>query len=139
MANIPNHRLIRKKDTGDTTDNRFEALTAITTSETLRDAELQRVVNTGSPSAILTADGYILFDSSSTAISISLPAASEVGKITIPFKDIGANSAANNITINRVGSDTIVDSAIGQTSTVIASNGFSGFFLSDGVDTWYLM
>jgi hypothetical protein len=98
----------------------------------------QRLVNTASPTAILEADGAILFDSAAATIAITLPAAS-VGKIKIPFKDIGANSSVNNITINRAGSDTIVDSATGQTSTIISSNGFSGYFLSNGVDTWYLL
>ena len=98
----------------------------------------QRLVNTASPSAILETDGIILFDTTSTAISIDLPSAS-VGKIRVPFKDAGANSVNNNITINRAGSDTIIDSATAQTSTVISSNGFSGYFLSDGVDKWYLM
>jgi hypothetical protein len=97
----------------------------------------QRTVNTASPSAILSTDGTILFDTASTPISINLPLAS-VGKVKIPFKDIGANSVANNITFNRVGSDTIVDFATGQTTTIIASDGFSGYFLSNGVDTWYL-
>lgn len=107
---------------------------------TLRSSTLpsQRIVNTASPTAILTSDGTILFDSAAATISIDLPSAS-VGKVTVPFKDIGCNSGTNNITISRVGSDTIVDAATGQTSTVIASNGFSGLFLSNGVDTWYLM
>lgn len=98
----------------------------------------QRLVNTESPTAILATDGVVLFDTTSTAISINLPLAS-VGKIRVPFKDIGANSVNNNITINRAGSDTIVDSSTAQTSTVISSNGFSGYFLSNGVDKWYLM
>ena len=98
----------------------------------------QRLVNTASPTAILATDGIILFDTTSTTISIDLPSAS-VGKIRVPFKDAGANSVNNNITINRAGSDTIIDSATAQTSTVISSNGFSGYFLSNGVDKWYLM
>jgi hypothetical protein len=98
----------------------------------------QRTLNTATPTAILMDDGILLFDTTSTAITIDLPLAN-VGKIRIPFKDIGANSATNNITFNRVGSDTIVDSATGQTSTIIASNGYSGQLVSNGVDTWYLM
>ena len=107
---------------------------------TLRSTTLpsQRLVDTASPTAMLTTDGTILFDSDAATISIDLPAAS-VGKVSIPFKDIGCNSSVNNITINRAGSDTIVDSATGQTSTIISSNGFSGYFLSNGVDTWYLL
>lgn len=97
----------------------------------------QRTVNTASPTAILAEDGIILFNTASTAISIDLPLAS-VGKISIPFKDIGANSSNNNITINRAGSDTIVDSATGQISTIISSDGYAGELLSNGVDTWYL-
>jgi len=98
----------------------------------------QRLVNTASPSAILTTDGTILFDSALVTISIDLPLAS-VGKVKIPFKDSGCNSSTNNITVNRAGSDTITDSATSQASTTIASSGFSGYFLSDGVDTWYLL
>lgn len=98
----------------------------------------QRLVNTASPSAILSTDGTILFDSALVIISIDLPLAS-VGKVKIPFKDSGCNSSTNNITVNRAGSDTITDSATSQASTTIASNGFSGYFLSDGVDTWYLL
>jgi len=97
----------------------------------------QRTVSTASPSAILTTDGTILFDSAAAKISISLPLAS-VGKVKIPFKDIGCNSSNQNITINRTGSNTLTDSAKNQTSTTIASNGFSGYFLSNGVDTWNL-
>lgn len=98
----------------------------------------QRLINTGSPSDILATDGNILFDTTSTAININLPSAS-IGKVVIPFKDIGCNSNENNITINRVGSDTITDSSKNQTSTIIATDGFSGQFLSNGVDTWYLL
>ena len=97
----------------------------------------QREISTPTPTAILISDGFLLFDSTSNTISIDLPAAT-VGKIQIPFKDAGVNSVANNITFNRVGADTIVDTAAGQTSTVIASNGYSGSFISNGVDTWYL-
>lgn len=108
-------------------------------SQPLPDIETaQRTITGATPTAILKIDGTILFDSTSNSISIDLPAAS-VGKIKIPFKDVGANSSVNNITINRAGSDTIVDSATGQTSTIISSNGFSGYFLSNGVDTWYLL
>lgn len=97
----------------------------------------QRVVSTASPSPILLSDGLILFDTTSTAISIDLPSASGLGEVRI--KDIGANSSINNITFNRVGADTIVDSSTGQTTTTISSDGFSGSFQNNGVDTWYLM
>lgn len=111
------------------------------TVEELKDVineQIQRLVDTDAPTAILKADGVILFDTTTATINIDLPLAS-IGKVIIPFKDIGANSSVNNITINKAGSDTIVDSAIAQSSTVIVSNGFSGNFLSNGVDTWYLL
>ena len=98
----------------------------------------QRIVDTATPTAILVTDGNIMFDTTSTAIAIDLPLAS-VGLVKVPFKDAGGNSRVNNITINRVGSDTITDSATLQTSTIIAINGYSGVFLSDGVDTWNLI
>ena len=97
----------------------------------------QRVLNTATPTAILKTDGALLFDTTSTAIAIDLPLAS-VGKIRISFKDVGCNSVANNITFNATGADSIVDTAKAQTSTIIASDGHSGYFLSNGVDTWYL-
>ena len=96
-----------------------------------------RTVNTASPTAILVTDGVILFDTSSTAISIDLPLAN-LGTYAIPFKDIGCNSSSNNITFNRAGSDTITDINTGQTSSIIATNGASGYFKSNGTDTWHL-
>ncbi len=114
--------------------NRFASVTAIDVQAAIN----QRTINTASPSAILMTDGLLLFDTTSVAPTIDLPAAS-VGRIEIPFKDIGANASINNITFNRVGADTIVDNLTGQTSTVVASNGFAGKFVSNGVDTWYLM
>ena len=143
MATIAKYKILRKKDTGDDTDNIFEAVVPTVDIDEqivkpLPDIETaQRIITTASPTAILKTDGVMLFDSTSVTISIALPAAS-LGKLKIPFKDIGGNSSVRNITINRAGSDTIVDSATGQTSTIISSNGFSGYFLSNGVDTWYL-
>ena len=99
--------------------------------------QAQRLVTVASPTAILISDGSILFDTNSNPISITLPLAS-VGKVIIPFKDIGCNAATNNITINRAGTDTIVDIAVGQTSTVIIADGYSAAFVSNGVDTWHV-
>jgi hypothetical protein len=139
---MADNALFRRKAAGSTGQVEEVAATVDTDqqfSQPLPDIETaQRAITGATPTAILKTDGTILFDSTSNIISISLPAAS-VGKIKIHFKDIGANSSVNNITINRAGSDTIVDSATGQTSTIIASNGFSGYFLSNGVDTWYLL
>lgn len=100
--------------------------------------ERLRTLNTATPTAIAYTDGTLLFDTTTTAITVDLPSAS-VGKVRIPFKDIGANANTNTITLNRVGTDTIVTSVTGQTSAVINVNGDSGYFLSNGVDTWYLI
>ena len=97
----------------------------------------QRILNTATPTAITRTDGTLLFDTTSTAITVSLPSAS-IGKVRVPFKDIGANAGTNNITINRDGTDTIVTSVTGATAAVINVNGDSGYLLSNGVDTWYL-
>jgi hypothetical protein len=63
---------------------------AATGAEGVFNYATQRTVTGASESAILVADGAILFDSSSNAIAITLPAAS-VGKVVIPFKDAGCN------------------------------------------------
>lgn len=97
-----------------------------------------RTVNTLSPTAILKTDGTILFDSSSNNIAITLPLAS-VGKIKIPFKDIGGFASTNDITISRAGSDTIVTHSAGQTAYSVTTDGDSGALLSNGIDTWYLL
>ena len=108
-------------------------------SQPLPDIETsQRIVNSGTPTGILKTDGTLLFDTTSTAIAIDLPLAS-LGKLKIPYKDIGANASANPITISTAGSDKLVTSQINQTSVVINSDGDSGAFLSNGVDTWYLL
>ena len=98
----------------------------------------QRLINTADPSEILKTDGILLFETTSTAIDIDLPLAS-VGKLKIPYKDIGANASANPVTVSTVGSDKLVTSQVNQTSVVINSDGDSGAFLSNGVDTWYLL
>lgn len=98
----------------------------------------QREINTASPTAILLTDGFLLFDSTLTAISIDLPSAS-IGRVKIPFKDAGTNSESKSIQFLAVGLDKIVDTLPDQTSTLISSNGFTGAFLSNGVDTWYLI
>ena len=105
---------------------------------TIECTERLREINTASPAAIQYIDGTLLFDTTSTGITIALPSAS-IGKVKIPFKDIGANAGTNNITINRDGTDTIVTSTLGNTSVIINVNGDSGYLLSNGVDTWYLI
>jgi hypothetical protein len=135
---------IRRGTTGGDTDivsevqNQAGTTTFSIAGDGFVDSEIrQRVLNTVTPTAITKTDGTLLFDSTTTTITVDLPSAS-IGKVRIPFKDIGANANTNNITLNRVGADTIVTSVTGQTSAVINVNGDYGYLLSNGVDTWYL-
>lgn len=79
---------------------------------------------------IAITDRIIAVDYTGTgAVTLTLPAASTAWNSTdstgIQFmiKDTGANASTNNITINRAGADTIIDSATGQTSTIIGGDG----------------
>ena len=135
---------LRRGTTGGDTDTVIEVQNnAGTTNFTIAgdghiDSEIrQRLINTASPTAITKLDGTLLFDTTSTAITIDLPSAS-IGKVKIPYKDIGANAYVNNITINTDGADTVVTSVTGLSSATININGDSGYFLSNGIDTWYL-
>lgn len=75
-----------------------------------------------------------LVDTSGGVAACNLPAASASSGRLISVKDKG-NAAANNIAINRAGSDTIQ----GATSTAITSNYGSVRLRSDGVSIWYLV
>ena len=78
---------------------------------------------------IQATDNVIAIDYTDTgAVTLTLPAASDSWNtdgsgIVFTIKDSGANAATNNITINRAGSDTIIDDSTAQTSTIIAANG----------------
>ncbi len=79
---------------------------------------------------IAITDRTIVVDYTSTgAVTLTLPSCATAwnsdGNTGIVFviKDLDCNAGANNITINRAGSDTIIDTAAGQTSTVINGDG----------------
>lgn len=86
-----------------------------------------------------TVDGsspdYMLFvDTSSTAITITLPAHDAGRKIII--KDIGFNASVNNITLARAGSTGSIDDYAGN--RIIATNGASWTLISNGTN-WYIV
>ena len=76
------------------------------------------------------------------AVTITLPAASELfdsdNNIGYGFtiSDSGANASANNITVNRAGSDTIIYDATGVTSVVINTDGTVLRFMAISGTTW---
>jgi hypothetical protein len=69
-------------------------------------------------------------------VTITLPAAAALIGVPITIADTGANAAANNITINRAGSDTIIGNAVGQTSAIISSNGSVLRFIAINATTY---
>jgi hypothetical protein len=91
------------------------------------------------PYTILNTEQHIEIDSSTLAITLTLPEISAIDtandyKIYI-ITDTGGNSTTNNITINRSGSDTIN----GETSMVLNVNYSSVTLKSNGTNKWYLI
>lgn len=84
---------------------------------------------------LTTADGrvMILADSSSNAITINLPVASENSGRIVNIKDKGGNAGTNNITIDPNGSETID----GGATVAISSNYGSMTVLCDGAN-WHI-
>ena len=77
---------------------------------------------------------FIAVDTSSTAISVDLPLAANVSAGRVyAIKDSAGNANANNITINRQGSD-LLD---GATSYVFDSNYGAVWYITDGVSNWH--
>ena len=92
---------------------------------------------------ILTTDRVIAVDYTATGTAtLTLPSATSSWDtangtgLAFLIKDSGASASANNITINRAGSDTIVDSQSGQTSTVIATDGSAIWIQAKDATTW---
>ena len=83
-----------------------------------------------------TTDGrcIVLADSSSNAITINLPAASENNGRVIYIKDKGGNAGTNNITIDPNSSETID----AQPSTAINQNYGSMMIVCDGSAGWHI-
>ena len=74
------------------------------------------------------------------AVTVNLPSAADAfairPKAVITVSDTGANASVNNITIARAGSDTIVDVATGQTSTVLVADGATVRLRAIDATTW---
>ena len=83
-------------------------------------------------SAATDVAAVLLADTSSAAVSITLPASLNNGGFYCFVKDVNGNAQTNNITINRSGSDTID----GDTSFVIDYNYGSSGFISDNVSQY---
>lgn len=93
---------------------------------------MQLVNVSASPQAILSGKTYLL-DTSSVAITLTLPAAAANAWFMV--KDKTGNSTTNNITLSRVGSESI--DGVAANATLAAPFGGWGFF-SDGTN-WYSM
>jgi hypothetical protein len=81
-------------------------------------------------------DHVVGVDYTSTApVTLTLPLISSAGKIKLIIKDEGYGSAANKITINRSGSDTIGD---GETQIILKKNGIAISLYNDGTSKWFI-
>ncbi len=79
-------------------------------------------------------DYLLLADTTSTAITITLPAHEAGRKIII--KDVGFNASTNNITLARSGGTGNIDDYAGN--RIIANNGASWTLISNGTN-WYIV
>jgi hypothetical protein len=77
-------------------------------------------------------------DSTGGAITLTLPAALGNGGVMYIFKDVGLAAGTNPITIQRAGSDTIIDTS-SVTSKAINTNGARAVFVSNGVSKWLVV
>ncbi len=85
------------------------------------------------PHSVGSSDHVLLVDTSSTAITVNLPAVSaQAGRILL-IKDKSGNASSKNITVARAGSDTID----GATSVVINSNYGAIAFISGNGAVWH--
>lgn len=92
-----------------------------------------------------THDVIRVIRTSTGACTITLPSATSawnstdsIGRV-YTITDASANAAVNNITINRAGTDTIVDTATGATSFVINTNGGSVDIIAISSTTWKII
>lgn len=88
-------------------------------------------------------EGHIMVDYTATGtVTLTLPSATSCWNSTdntgviFTISDKDANASVNNITINRAGSDTIIDSVAGQTSTTLDSDGGSIFIQAVSATEW---
>lgn len=84
---------------------------------------------------ILSSDEYVGVDTSSTAITITLPQISSVLKKIYHIVDITGDAATNNITVERSGSDTIN----GNTNIIINQNRTAITLINDKINQWFIV
>lgn len=89
---------------------------------------------TTSPDFVSGTDYCLLMDTTSTAFSETLPAATSLGR-TYVIKDYAMNAGVNNIEIFPTGSDTIDFAA----SLGISVNGGSVTLIADGISNWSVL
>jgi hypothetical protein len=96
---------------------------------------LKRNPQTANYTALAT-DNLIVYTALAAARTVTLPAASSVpaGQV-LRVKDESGAAAANNITIQRAGSDTID----GANTLVISANFGRATIYSDGVSKWFTL
>lgn len=116
--------------------DRTDTLSAYTLDLTTIPAQYS-VKSVSSDYTITINDNIIGVDTSSSAITITLPEASIIGERTFWVKDIGISALTNNITIIRSGSDTIIDKLTGQTGTTISINGNALMLSSNGINQYW--
>ena len=100
------------------------------TSETVLEDATAAV--TLSPSATF----YSLSYTTTGAVAVTLPSASSNIGITYTISDSGANASANNITVSRAGTDTIITDSLAQTTVTIATDGAVLRFTAINSTTW---
>lgn len=111
--------------------SKMRQLVEILQRKFMREVVYRPVVATGIFSMPKDAD-FVLADTSSAAVDISLPLAKDRPNQTIVIKDIAANASANNITL--IGdADNEVE---GSTSLVLGNDAEAARLRSDGASWW---
>jgi hypothetical protein len=93
---------------------------------------------TTTPYTILSTDGYAIYfiNTSTSAITINLPAISAVSDRMYVFKDISGNANTNNITIVPSGTNTIEGLNV---SKIFQTNFGSWTLISDTISGWWMI
>jgi len=92
----------------------------------------------GATYSALTTDNVLGVDSSISATTIYLPDSVSSGNLRYDIKDIGLNSYNNNITIQSIGSDTII-STENSNSVILQADGGALIIFNTGLGTWLQM
>ena len=93
---------------------------------------------TGSSYSAITSDEIIGLDTTSLSPTLFLPDSTAAGKVRFEIKDIGVNARTNPITVQAVGSDTIITTSV-VSSTQIFVDGGSIILVSTGSGQWWQM